>query len=190
MKKLLLPLLLLAALSGGFWLYTGPQRALAGIKASADAGDAEGIRERVDMPALRESLKEQFSALMQEKMATELKDNPFAGLGMMMAGTFVDKAVENFVTPAGLVKMLGGTKGAVVTDDKEAAEAEVAAADNQPDISGSFDSLDRYTMLVKKKGSDQPGLKLTMRREGFSWKLTSIQLPIDELTKDENVAAE
>lgn len=184
MKKLLLPLFLLLLLGAGVWAYTGPQRALRDIKVAADAGDVEGIRERVDVPAVKESLKEQLNALMTKKLTEdkELKDNPFASLGMLFAGKMVETMVDAAVTPTHLASLLKGNRADAFKKEADvpAEEQPGAPTDNTTELSGSYDSMDRYTMHVLNKETHKQAVALTMRREGLSWRLTSVQLPMDE----------
>lgn len=190
MKKAL-PLLLVAlVLAAGFWFYTGPQRALRDIKVAADAGDVEGIRERVDVPAVKESLKEQLNTMMTQKLAADkdLQNNPFASLGMMMAGKIVETMVDAAVTPTHLAALLKGDRAqAFKKADAPAEEKASEPTENNAELNGSFDSMDRYTMHVLNKQTHKQAVALTMRREGLSWRLTSVQLPIEEAMKDSTV---
>jgi len=182
MKKIVLSLLVLTLLVAGFWIYTGPQRALRDIKIAAEAGDVEGIREHVDIPSVKESLKEQLTALMQKKMETDtsLKDNPFAGLGMLFASKMVETMVDGAVTPTRLVSLIQGDRTkAFSKDDSPDGEAK-HTEEITPEWSGNFNAVDRYTINILNKQTRKPAISLTMRRQGFSWKLTAIQLPIDE----------
>jgi len=51
-------------------------------------------------------------------------------------------------------------------------------------VEGFYNSLDRYTLRVLDKATHQPAVALAMRRNGLVWRLTAIQLPPDETTKD------
>jgi hypothetical protein len=188
MKKPLLPILLLVAvLAAGFWVYTGPQRALRDIKVAADAGDIEGIRERVDVPAVKESLKEQLSAVMMKKLENdkEMQDNPFGKLGMLFAGKMVEGMVDAAVTPTHLVALIKGNKAAAFTKDSEPAKEEASQPlDSKADMEGSYNSSDRYTLKLLDKQTHKETVALTMHRDGLSWKLTSVQLPMEEAMKD------
>lgn len=170
-----------------FWLYTGPQRALRDIKVAANAGDVEGVREHVDVPALKESLKEQLSSMMQQKLAndSELKNNPFGGLGMLFAGKMVETMVDEAVTPTHLVALIqGDRKKAFGKSDETASTPSSLDLATNPNFSGSYDSSDRYTIKMLDKDTKEPTGALTMRREGLTWKLTAVQLPMDEVMKD------
>ena len=183
MKKALPFLLFLALLGATFWFYTGPQRALRDIKIAADAGDVEGIRERVDVPAVKESLKEQLNAMMTQKLAADkdLQNNPFGSLGMLFAGKMVETMVDAAVTPTHLAALIKGNRAAALDKDTEPAKEETSEPlESKADLKGSFDSMDRYTMRLLDKETHKQTVALTMRREGLSWRLTSVQLPIEE----------
>jgi hypothetical protein len=187
MKKLYIFLFSIAVLAAGFWLYTGPQRALRDIKVAADAGDVEGIRERVDVPAVKESLKEQLSAVMMKKLENDkdLQDNPFGKLGMLFAGKMVEGMVDAAVTPTHLAALIKGNRSAAFSKDSEPAKEEASQPlDSKADLEGTYNSTDRYTLKLLDKQTHKETVALTMHRDGLSWKLTSVQLPLDEAMKD------
>ncbi|MGI4871356.1 MAG: DUF2939 domain-containing protein [Janthinobacterium lividum] len=188
MRILYISLFTIALLAAGFWLYTGPQRALRDIKIAADAGDVEGIRERVDVPAVKESLKEQLTSMMQQKMASdsEMKDNAFAGLGMLFAGKMVETIVDAAVTPTHLVALIKGDRAAAFDKDSDTSAKESASEplESKADLEGSYNSFDRYTLKMLDKKTHKQTVALTMHREGLSWRLTSVQLPMEEAMKD------
>ncbi|GAB3637281.1 DUF2939 domain-containing protein [Hymenobacter arcticus] len=154
------------------------------IKIAADAGDVEGIRERVDVPAVKESLKEQLTSMMQQKLTndSELKSNPFGGLGMLFAGKMVETMVDAAVTPTHLVALIRGDRTKAFARDGEPTKEETSESlDSKADLEGSFNSTDRYTLKVLDKETHKQTVALTMHRDGLSWRLTSIQLPTEEL---------
>jgi hypothetical protein len=82
------------------------------MRSAAKDRDGEALSEHIDFPSVRQSLKEQVNAMMMKEMSTkaELKENPFAALGMAFASTLVDKTVDTFVTPAGITQLMSGKK--------------------------------------------------------------------------------
>src|SRR4051794_7423926 len=65
--------------------------------------DLEAVKNGIDFPALRESLKEQLNARMADTVSNETKGNVFAALGGMFAGALVDRMVDMIVTPQGIL---------------------------------------------------------------------------------------
>lgn len=50
-----------------------------------------------------------MNAGMLTKVATnDREDDRFAALGAMLAGTIVDKAIDAYVTPAGITQLMAG----------------------------------------------------------------------------------
>ncbi len=59
--------LLAALVVGGYW-YWSPFLAVKQLQSAADERNAKAFSEGVDFPKLRESLKQQFSTMLAEKM--------------------------------------------------------------------------------------------------------------------------
>ena len=52
---------------------------------------------------MREDLKDQLNMKLGREMVKEMDDNPFAVLGGMLVGVLVNKMVDTFMTPTGLI---------------------------------------------------------------------------------------
>ena len=129
--------------------FGSPYYAANRFKDAAMSADADRLDEAVDFPAVRENLKSQLSAAMMAHLQDDpsMKNNPFAGLGMMMAPAIVDKAVNAYVTPEGISALVKGKK----PDDAQ-------ATGMNPDIAFKYEwvSLDRFrvnTSNVKTNGA-------------------------------------
>jgi curved DNA-binding protein CbpA len=154
----------------------------------AKDADSEQLSTYVDFPAVRESLKAQFLASMSKQMAEIGKDNPFAGLGMMMAGNMVNTFVDGMVTPEGLATMLRNakTKQTELQNQPRVSPSGSASAREpdappdpalQPVIAKHYNGLDYFHIDIKEQGQADPALTWVLRRHGLlSWKLTSIRL--------------
>ena len=69
------------------------------IRQAVKARDSVALSEHIDFPSVRLSLKDQLNAALMGKIQSdEMKDNPFAALGMMLAGPLVDKMLEAYGT--------------------------------------------------------------------------------------------
>ncbi len=171
MKKLLV--IAVAGLLVGGGAYAGsPYLAASNLKEAAISGDADQLEGQVDFPAVRESLKSQLSAALTEKMNSDpsMKDNPFAGLGMMMIPAIVDKAVDVYVTPDGLSAMVRGSKPN---------ENKTATAQDNPDIEYTYEwvNTDRFRVKMTNTKTNEPGPTLVFDRQGFaSWKLVKVDV--------------
>lgn len=172
-SKTLASLVVVAAIAIGGLLYASPYLALRSIGKAIDAKDADTVAEYVDFPALRESVKGQLLIKMQtELQKPEMKDNPFAGLGQMLAASMVNQVVDTLVSPAGVMLML--------ENGKPGKPADVAAAGVGVDTQVS----QRKNMAVNYQGwskvfvhpKDQPG-GFVFHRDGLmGWKLIAIKM--------------
>ena len=106
MKRLLL-ITAIVCLFG--YIATGPFLTLQGIKNGIESADMESLSDNVDFPVLRQNLKDQLNAQLSSTL-TEDSDNWGTKLASGFATLFTDKLVDNFVTPAGLSKLLSGKK--------------------------------------------------------------------------------
>ena len=89
---------------GGYWWWS-PVHVLHQMQAAGARGDAEGISEHVDYPALRENLRAQYAERMAHKIG-EPKDNPLSALGNMIGMAFVNQLVDALVRPQALAAAL------------------------------------------------------------------------------------
>lgn len=171
MKKLLG--IAVAVLLAGAGTYAGsPYLAANSLKDAALSGDADQLEGKVDFPAVRESLKSQISAALTQKMNTDpsMKDNPFAGLGMMMIPAIVDKTVDVYVTPDGLSAMVRGSKPN---------EAMSAPPSENSDIEYTYEwvNTDRFRVKTTNSKTKKAGPTLVFERQGFaSWKLVKVDI--------------
>ncbi|HUD90223.1 DUF2939 domain-containing protein [Sphingobium sp.] len=170
MKKAILAGVAAIVIAAGAWYWFSPQFAMQGLKDAALAGDKDELRERVDFPAIRESLKAQMRAMMVAEMAKE-KDNPFAAMGMAFAGAIIDPMIDSMISPEGIKVMV--ESGKMKSPERPAAEqTEGREADWQIERRG----VDRFTAHPKAKvGEKVP--TLVFERDGLGWDLVDIEMP-------------
>jgi hypothetical protein len=169
-KKWGLVIAVLAILFGGAY-FGSAYLAASHFKHAALSADADQLDATVDFPAVRESLKSQFSAMLTKKMQNDpdMKGNPFAGLGMMLVPVVIDKAVDVYVTPDGISAMVEGEKP----------NSGQPKGDN-PDIKATHEwvTLDRFRVNLTNTKTHADGASLLFERRGlFSWKLIKVGLP-------------
>jgi hypothetical protein len=170
LKKLIVVIAMLAILFVGAY-FGSAYLAARHFRQAALSADADQLDAAVDFPAVRDSLKSQMSALMMRKLQNdpEMKGNPFAGLGMMLAPVIIDKAVDAYVTPDGISAAVKGQRPGGETPK-----------DANPDVKASYEWLgvDRFRVrLANRKTSDEGPSLLFERRGIFSWKLIKFELP-------------
>ena len=114
----------------------------------------------------------------------ELKDNPFGGLGTLMAPLIVDRWVDSLVTADGVAEMIRAGR---VNNPQIDPEPPPAENDHKPTSTLTdfrYLSLDEFLVSVKEAESDPDPLKLSFERRGLvSWKLVRIDLPMPDEKK-------
>lgn len=162
----------------GAWYWFSPGYAMQQLREAAVAGDKQDLTERVDFPAVRESLKSQFKVAMMAKMQEE-KDNPFAGLAAMMVGPMIDGLLETMISPEGIK--------ALVERGKFQKQGETATG---PEANWNIerDGLDRFRVTPEvEKGESAP--TMVFIRDGLGWKMVDIEIPSEGLSDKSAPAA-
>jgi hypothetical protein len=169
--------------------FASPILALKGLTDAAKAGDRDQLAERVDFPAVRESLKIQLKTVMTRSFAEDpaLRDNPFAALGQMLLVGVVDKAVDAYATPDAIASMVANSRAPkeISTPPSAAATAPAPEAAEPPrdksktETRYAYQGLDHFRVTYHER--DKPAdndFGLLMERQGFfKWKLVKIELP-------------
>ncbi len=78
------------------YLIATPFLTLNSMRNAAEARDGRTFAGYIDFPQFRENLKAELNAAMVQNLARDpgLKDNPFSGLGAMLAPTIVNNMVD------------------------------------------------------------------------------------------------
>lgn len=143
------------------------------MKVAAKNRDGEALSEYIDFPSVRQNLREQMNARLTKELSGEkLKENPFAVLGAAFAGVMIDKALDAYVTPAGITQLMAGNK----LDEKSDKVADDNFS-NDPfqNSSMAYESTRKFVINVKDDAGES--VKFVLRRNGMDWKLTEIILP-------------
>lgn len=181
MSKKLIAGLTLAVTAFLVAYFASPVLAVRALTEAARTGDEAALRERVDFPAFRTSLKEELNAeLMVRMRADPRSDNPvLSGLGMLLAPSLVSGAVDAFVTPQAIATMVRSAKAPDPIDRSEPVETPATAEQDRDTVRQSWAYRDLDTFAVTLTNSEHPDqhLALLMERRGlFSWKLAGIDL--------------
>src|SRR5439155_10265103 len=135
----------------------------------------------------------QLNAMMMRRIATDpdLKDNPFAALGVVIGSKLIDTMIDSFVTPSGLANLAAGVNPAKpASQEPETQEpasqgqpsnvaAPTAASQGQSNnvaakttpepfshVRYSYDSLSKFSVTVV---SDSKEFRFVLTRDGLSW---------------------
>lgn len=166
---LVLPILVLIAA-----YIASPYVAVHNFVGIAKSGDVDQIDAAVDFPRVRESLKAQFNASLVAHMQTDpaMKDNPFAGLSMMMGPAIIDRMVDAVITPEGIASLV--RSGQVKREG-----AHPAASNPDVKVASSYVTLDRFKTVITNKAGTDAAVTMTFERRGlFAWRLIRVDLPM------------
>jgi len=155
------------------------------MRTAASAGESDRLSGYVDFPAVRESVKSQMLAMLTKQMQGDsMKSNPFATLGIALAGGMVNTIVEGMVTPEGVANMVRSG------NPKPAELKAVTAAQPQPDqesrndhekpprIERHYEGLGVFKLEMRDPETDELMMAFVLNREGwFEWKLKAIRMP-------------
>lgn len=159
------------------WVFFTPHIAALNMRKAAEHRDADKLAAYVDFPALKENLKGQINAKFASDIANTQKNNPYAGLGMVLAAAFVSPMIDALVTPENLRQMMRGDKPSI-TDS--GSKPEPVAGQSAEDIETRmyYSGVDKFMISVRQKKSPEE-ITFVLNRDGLiSWKLVAIRLPL------------
>lgn len=176
-KKLIGSLIAAVIVLIGGYYYASPYIVLNSIKSAAQAGDSEKVSAYIDYPSVRQSFKDQMNAYIVKDMASK-ETNGWEALGAMMATTMVDKMVDAVVTPEGMTLILQGKNLKDNVKDSVQQEESSIQDEHQPDYKSGYTSLNDFEIVVKDQGKAKQ-VKVLMVRNGLSWKINKIVVPLN-----------
>lgn len=166
------------------YLYASPYIVLNSIKNALKDNDSEKFSAYIDYTSVRQSVKDQMNAYMLKEITTK-ETNGWEALGAMMASTLAEKMVDAVVTPEGMTLMLQG---------KDLRKSLTGNIEDKPkrtdppkiEYSTRYLSMSMFEVTFKNKenGSD---VKIIMERDGLSWKIKKIVLPMDEIKPKQKI---
>ncbi|MGA0103382.1 MAG: DUF2939 domain-containing protein [Steroidobacteraceae bacterium] len=170
MKKASLAFVVLALA----WLIASPWITVVRMQSAAAERDADALSFHIDFPAVREDLKGQVNAYVMATIAEESDNNPFAALGGLLASVLVDKLVDAFVTPSGLVMLMEGEDPGL-----DFGRPDERASSRKPLEGARYRYLgwNRFAVIVPT--DDGSETRFVLGRQGLNWRLVAIRLPLE-----------
>ena len=159
-------------------LYTAsPFLAIYDLKKALEKGDAESLRERIDFPEIRQSLKEQMRASFMQGLAKDEQSNALAtGLAMAFGPALIDGLIDSIVTPSGISNLIWNAK--FPSPKKNGEPLKETEPDSKSEhrhfeySSAWFSGPTSFRVVSKDKD-----LVLRFHLRDFKWKLYDIELP-------------
>ena len=182
MNKRLVAIIAIVALALGGAYYASPYWALHQMQTAAKSGEGDRVASYVDFPSVRESLKSQMQASLTKQMqGPEMKDNPFAAMGLMLAGGMLNMMVDNMITPESVANMVNSGQpkpiGAAATPKKNEGDSKNTEPETRPRIDRHYEGLGVFKVEMHDPKTDAQMLTLVLGREGwFGWKLKAIRM--------------
>lgn len=200
-KRLVAVVLVLLLGIAAYW-YWSPFLALRQLQTAARNGDAEEFNRHVDYSRLRESLKDQFSTLVTQKLgAPKDSGNPLAALGSIIGLGLVNQFVDLMVRPETVMAAMShGRLARPATGPTSAPAPGQAAPENSPPSAEGAQAGNKPRWIIDRQGAsrmtafaidpakpDEPNserLGLVFERSGFvEWRLTEIRMPASVFSK-------
>lgn len=174
MKKWL-ALALIAGLLLFGWVVAGPYLTVNNLREAVKTQDSAALAEQVDFERLRANLRAQFDDYLARRAG------PFGAITVRLASGLVGSTVDAMVTPAGIGALMEGRNlWQRVSGQRREYDSDGNALPNDPlrDAEYRFESLSRFTATVHNEDGEPVVFVLT--RDGLSWKLSNVRLPLGE----------
>lgn len=189
--KLIILGVVLAAILGG-WYFVSPGYSMMQLRNAAEAADEAELAERIDFPAVRQSLKDDLKARMASEMGGRDTDG-LEGFGAMMATAMIDPMIDGLVTPQSVAKLvedgkiggsgaevLGGMAGIPTGDDAGGGAMLPNGEEQPPEWEIVRDGISGFTASPKSRETgmvDPRSPALQFERDGLGWRLVAIDIP-------------
>jgi len=181
MKKWIAALVLLVVLLAGY-VAAGPFLTVNAIREAVKQGDTGALSRHMDFAAIRLSLKAQVDDYMVRRAGPAAQSSLFGAIGLSLASGVAGTAVDAVATPVGIGAVLEGRKLFKRFDGSAArrdAYAPVDPAESLQQLSYRYESASRFTATVANADGDPVVFVLT--RDGLSWKVTDVRLPLESM---------
>jgi Protein of unknown function (DUF2939) len=160
------------------WYAASPYIAFQRMRDAAERNDAEAFSAYIDFPAVRESLKTALNAKMMAEVGEASDDNPLAGAGAAFAMRMMSPMIDAMVSPQGIMLMMQGRKLGGRWESTAAPSA-TSAPPRELTVSSGYTDLNTFDVSVGPHDDAATRFGLRFKRQGlFSWKLTSIDIPM------------
>ena len=152
---------IVTVVSGG--IYYSPYMTIDKLKNATENRNASALSQEINFPELRVSIKKNVKAQVIKQMAGASTPE--------LVEKLVNPMVDKIVTPEGIDQLmqdkLPGTKIDLANLERDIAKS---------DINMGYESLDRFVVHITDKVDRSKDVSLILKRDGLSWKLSSIDI--------------
>jgi len=142
------------------------------IKAAAKTRNGEQLSEHIDFPSVRERMKSDLKAkFMDNVLHGNVPNNPLAIFGSAFADTIINKMVDAYMTPPGIIYMMAGHPPEISLDGDK---PKPASTTDEPfkDATMAYESLNKF--VVTSTNAEGETSRFILRRRGMGWQLAEI----------------
>lgn len=169
------------------YLLASPYWAIYKIRQAIIKQDSVTLARYIDFPSVRQDMKDQFKAQIAQKISLDSSaEGGFAALGTLLASSMADKMVDVMVSPQGLTLLLQGKK---LKQQLEQAQPLPTESEQQMHLEEQTQKISYHShyesfnqLAVELYAAEQHATTtVILQRQGLSWKVTQIQLPMQQL---------
>ncbi|MCY3713850.1 MAG: DUF2939 domain-containing protein [Gemmatimonadetes bacterium] len=177
-RKMIDVLCVLVIIAIGAYWFTSPYFAVRNLKAAIVDADEQALGEMIDFPVLRENLKDQLKSGM-DRWAVEY-GRPEAVAGMALTGPIVDRLIDVYVTPAGLVRMASKVD---VPDNADLPFTALSGSIGARILDQEDYVIDRglrsFSLVIQTKNVKGDEIEIVFEGNGLRWVLVNVILPLN-----------
>ena len=170
------------------YVYASPYLVIYQIRQALKNEDSAALAAYVDFPSVRQGIKDQLNTELVKKFPehAQASQGGFAAFGALLASSMIDKMVDVMVSPQGVAMLLQGKKlkeSLPFQAQPEQSEQQTQAGEQAKEklsYRGKYQAFNRFVVQIQYP-YPKPPVTVTMQRQGLSWKVTQIVLPIEQL---------
>jgi hypothetical protein len=144
------------------------------LKAAMQDGRYDEVNAYVDYPSVRESLKEQLTAMLSDHLAADphLMGNPYAEVTAIAAGSLLGPILDNYVQPYAIASLLRH-------ESKHPQGQRVQSRPEPPTVTLAYTDIDRFVVTIQDREFGLWRLVLR-RRDVIRWTVTEVIPPLEQ----------
>jgi hypothetical protein len=202
--KIALLSLVISAILLCTFVVLGPFISMLGIQASLENDNEKALNRYIDFPVLQANFKRSMSAQAQESLGFSSNNGILAQFAMRFTNQIIDVAVENAISPSGIVLLLSGEDlNELMVAGNKKTNQEDKQVDSVPrkaqKISGSKDEIrawqkitnsefnyishNEFVFYLKGINEKKSITQLIFLRKGIWWKLSNVNFTNETLIK-------
>ncbi|QER38334.1 DUF2939 domain-containing protein [Acinetobacter suaedae] len=170
------------------YLFASPYLTIYQIRQAIEQEDSAALASHIDFPSVRQSLKDQVNAqMLQDMPQAPSSERGLAAFGAILASSMLDKVVDVMVSPQGVAMLMQGKQlkdslPLQANSDFQtppSSESTSSTHAEKASYKGRYQSFNQFAVEIQHPHNRFP-TKIILQRTGLSWKVTQIQLPIEQ----------